>query len=242
MLVLSHMRSYSSLLCHILGSHPEINGYAEMHQSYRGRIDLLRLNARVYRSLDGELDGRFVLDKILHNFYTVADSVLERPAVYPIFLVRDPTDSVASIVEMGKRIPSVPWYSDPLLATDYYESRLGQLVRSAESLEKDFFFLRAEQLIRESRPTLDTIRCFLGLGSRLEESYSLFKHTGRQGSGDDSPTLLQGRIVRDAQPAAPAVEEHLLLRARSAYDDCCRELEAAGLPTEICDRHGSPPG
>ena len=24
--VISHMRSYSSLLCHILGSHPEISG------------------------------------------------------------------------------------------------------------------------------------------------------------------------------------------------------------------------
>src|SRR5213075_544290 len=26
--VVSHMRSFSSLLCHILGSHPEISGYA----------------------------------------------------------------------------------------------------------------------------------------------------------------------------------------------------------------------
>jgi hypothetical protein len=31
-LVLSHMRSFSSMLCHVLGSHEEIAGYAEMHQ------------------------------------------------------------------------------------------------------------------------------------------------------------------------------------------------------------------
>jgi hypothetical protein len=233
------MRSYSSLLCHILGSHPEINGYAEMHQSYRGRIDLLRLNARVYRSLDGGLDGRFVLDKILHNFYSVADSMLERTSVYPIFLIRDPADSLASIIEMGKRIPSVAWYSDPRQVTDYYETRLRELVRSAESLDRSVFFLRAEQLIRESRPTLDSLRCFLGLGSPLEESYSLFKNTGRQGWGDDSRTILQGRIVRVARPAAPAIEDGLLLRARSAYDECCRELEGAGLSAEACDRPSS---
>ena len=29
------MRSYWALLCHILGSHPEIAGYAEMHLAYR---------------------------------------------------------------------------------------------------------------------------------------------------------------------------------------------------------------
>jgi hypothetical protein len=235
-LVLSHMRSYSSLFCHILGSHPEVDGYAEMHQSYRGRVDLLRLNARVYRSLDGELAGRFVLDKLLHNSYGVSGAVLERPTVYPIFLVRDPADSLASIIEMGKRIPSVAWYSDAGLVTDYYEGRLRHLVRSAETLEKSFFFLRAEQLIGDTRLSLDSIGCFLGLGSRLAESYSLFKNTGRQGWGDDSNTILQGRIVRDSQQRIPAVEERFLLRARTAYDDCCRVLEGTGVcPTPCLD-------
>jgi hypothetical protein len=40
--VLGHMRSYSSLLCHILGSHPQIDGYCETHIKYRTRFDLLR--------------------------------------------------------------------------------------------------------------------------------------------------------------------------------------------------------
>jgi hypothetical protein len=29
----SHMRSFSSLLCHVLGSHREIDGYAETHDA-----------------------------------------------------------------------------------------------------------------------------------------------------------------------------------------------------------------
>ena len=32
--LLSHMRAFTSLLGHILGSNPEINGYYEMHLSY----------------------------------------------------------------------------------------------------------------------------------------------------------------------------------------------------------------
>ena len=51
--VLGHMRSYSSLLCHILGSHPQINGYCETHVKYRSRFDLLRLRSRVVK-LTGE--------------------------------------------------------------------------------------------------------------------------------------------------------------------------------------------
>lgn len=77
-LVLSHMRSYSSLLCHILGSHPQIAGYAEMHQGSRGRLDLLRLRARACRSLGGKLDGEFVLDKVLHNEYSISDSIINQ--------------------------------------------------------------------------------------------------------------------------------------------------------------------
>ncbi|QQZ27263.1 hypothetical protein HMY34_16720 [Thiothrix subterranea] len=38
--LLSHMRAYSSLLGHIIGSQPRINGYYEMHQSYLSDADL----------------------------------------------------------------------------------------------------------------------------------------------------------------------------------------------------------
>ena len=40
--LLSHMRAYTSLAGHILGSHPEINGYYEMHISYENPVALDR--------------------------------------------------------------------------------------------------------------------------------------------------------------------------------------------------------
>ena len=41
--LLSHMRSYSSLMSHLLGSSPQIDGYGEMHLRYRTRLSLLAL-------------------------------------------------------------------------------------------------------------------------------------------------------------------------------------------------------
>jgi hypothetical protein len=227
-LVLSHMRSYSSLLCHILGSHPQIAGYAEMHQSYRNRLDLRRLRVRVFRSLGGVLDGRFVLDKILHNEYTVSDSVLNHPAVHPIFLVRRPGPSLTSIVEMGRRLPDVGWYSDRVAVTNYYESCLEELTRLAGSVDRSFLFIRAEDVVDDTARAFQLLCSFLGLEQPLEESYSLFKHTGESGWGDDSTTIREGVIVRDRGADVIDFEDVLLSRARLAYSHCCRTLGNGG--------------
>ena len=68
--VLGHMRSYSSLLCHILGSHPQVDGYCETHIKYRTWLDLLRLRSRVVQLTGEPLRGRYILDKVLHNTLT----------------------------------------------------------------------------------------------------------------------------------------------------------------------------
>ena len=98
--VLGHMRSYSSLLCHILGSHPQIDGYCETHVKYRTRFDLLRLRSRVVKLTGEPLSGRYVLDKVLHN-YPLASSILRSPNTLSIVLVRRPVPTVQSIVNMG---------------------------------------------------------------------------------------------------------------------------------------------
>lgn len=224
------MRSYSSLICHILGSHEDVAGYAEMHQRYANRLDLMRLRMRVFRSLEGELRGRFVLDKILHNEYTVSESIINHDAVYPIFLLRKPEDVVASIVEMGKRIRG-EWYSDPRAVVHYYVTRLDELARLARQIRTRFLFLKAENLIATPESTLLLVAAFLDLAEPLQDSYSLFKHTGEPGWGDDSNAILQGRIVRDRVPLeAIPLDRRLLTPARRAYEESCRILEGATTP------------
>ena len=58
--LLSHMRAYSSLIGHILGSHPHINGYYEMHLSYSGMADLDE-QLRLYRQSESLKPGSIYL-------------------------------------------------------------------------------------------------------------------------------------------------------------------------------------
>src|SRR5215469_2188157 len=107
--VLGHMRSYSSLLCHILGSHRQIDGYCETHIKYRTRWDLWRLRSRVVRLTGEPLHGRYVLDKMLHN-YPLAASILRSRYTRWIVLLRRPLPTVQSIVNMGLRYSDIAWY------------------------------------------------------------------------------------------------------------------------------------
>jgi hypothetical protein len=229
-LVLSHMRSYSSLLCHILGSHPEIAGYAEMHLAYRSSLDLLRARARVARSLDGALPGRYVLDKILHDEYAVAASVLERADVYPVVLLRRPLRSIGSILRMGRDLPGVPWYSDPAQVTDYYVRRVEGLVRLTRAAASPYLFLGAEELVDEPQTSLTRIARYLNLETPLRDRYSIFPRTGEIGSGDSSPAIMAGRILPDSGPAAePPLGVEQRDRATRVYRECRALLERGGV-------------
>jgi hypothetical protein len=69
--LLSHMRAYTSLAGHILGSHPRINGYYEMHISYE---DAAALDRQLAVFLEGDAlkpGSRYLFDKLLHNNYTL---------------------------------------------------------------------------------------------------------------------------------------------------------------------------
>jgi hypothetical protein len=223
-LVLGHMRSYSSLLCHILGSHPEIAGYAEMHLTYRNVLDLLRLRARVFRSLGCALSGRFVLDKVLHDEYVVAPSILRRQDVHAIVVVRRPAESIQSVLAMGKRIPSVAWYSDVDAAVDYYVRRLRSLA-TVRQHASHCLFVRAEDIVEETSRALAQVTQFLGLEQGLTDEYEIFPHTGDQGWGDDSAAIRAGRVVRPAKRGdGDAPPQTTLAAAIRSYEECCAAL------------------
>ena len=67
--LLSHIRAFSSLIGHILGSHAEINGYYEMHISYLKHRDLNQ-QEKLYKEQESLKAGsHFLFDKLLHNAY-----------------------------------------------------------------------------------------------------------------------------------------------------------------------------
>lgn len=224
--VLSHMRSFSSLLSHILGSNGEISGYSEMHRPYRDPLDLLQLRVKIYESMPDHLPKRYVLDKILHNKYRVADSVLLQDSLKLVFLVRRPLDTIKSIMYMGSRLFDIAWCRDPEKATQYYIGRLLALKDIAERTESSGLFIRSEDVTARTQEVLFSLTDFLGLRRPLSQEYMIFENTGKPVFGDPSTSIMSGTVLRrdGAKYRDLVVPDGYLSKACAAYDLCCEAL------------------
>jgi hypothetical protein len=229
--VMSHMRSFSSLLCHILGSHPEVSGYAEARQPYWGRVDLDRLARRV-RELTGEaVLHRYVLDKILHNDTPIAPSILDRPDVKCVFLLRNAEDTITSNLNMMHAFGHTGRYIEPQNSLDYYTARLRQLEAYSAQLGSKALFIESERLIDDTDAVLEGLTRWLALGEKLKADYKTFPLTGTPGFGDPSSSIKTGSVVksvderhRDYVPLQ--IPEDVMRRGREAYA-ACREALAS---------------
>jgi hypothetical protein len=227
--VLGHMRSYSSLLCHILGSHPQVSGYCETHIKYRTRWDLVRLCSRVVKLTGEPLRGRYVLDKVLHN-YPLAPSILRSPATVSIVLLRRPVPTLQSIINMGLHYSEIAWYRDLDTVVRYYEERVAALARIASRLRGRVMFVEAEALLSRPEEVLGRAAGFLELSEPLRADYRRFAHTGERGFGDPSEVISLGHIdkapreLRTVVALTPAVIE----RVEAAYASCAAALRDCG--------------
>ena len=236
------MRSYSSVLSHVLGSHPQIDGYCETHLRYRFSFDLLRLMWRVRRLTGEPLRGRYLLDKILHN-YPVTTAILENPHTRGIFLLRQPVDVVQSIVHMGRHLDLNEQNSNVANATNYYVERLSQLTRLAHVFGKRAAFVESEALMSRTDETLTFLQHFLSLDSPLERRYRSFSKTGQPGYGDPSELIHSGEISRrDRERPDYSIPSALLAEAVAAHSEClsacrmnCVPVSAVGQGEESQD-------
>ena len=240
--LLGHMRSYSSVLSHILGSHPKISGYCETHTKYRTWFDLWKLRRRV-RKLTGErLTGDYVLDKVLHD-YPMARSILRSSNTRAIVLIRRPRETIRSIIEMGLSHSPVAWHRDFDLVARYYETRLAGLLRLAEALRGRVVFLEAEALLTNTRAVLDQLGVFLELQSPLPTEYRRFAHTGERGYGDPSKAIVTGRIALLPRERRTAVSlpRPLTSRLQIAHDFWCAAIRQTcpSISVEGCATHSA---
>lgn len=232
LLLLSHMRSYSSLLAHILGSHPEIWGHSERLQTYEGGRDLLKWRCEEYRAGSGG-SYRYLVDKILHNGYGVSDSLLARADVRTVIFVREPKATLSSIVRLGRRLSAeASDYLDFEWVHGYYARRLDRLVHYARVVGERALFFDASALVRDTDPLLTGLGDWLGLTSPLRRTYTVFPDTGAPMKGDPSDSLKSGSVLPETPhredvefPAelVDSAEEHHL-RCRQELLDRCRGL------------------
>ncbi len=219
LLVLSHMRSRSTVLSHILGSNEEICGYSELHTPYVHYTDIIKMKINLYYDLRCDLRGKYLLDKLLHNRLHISKEVFGSNTVKVILLLREPESTIKSIVDLG-RISKVKWFKDKQKALEYYCSRLLHLKKYAKMFEGEYFFLESGHLVEDSDRVLGELTEWLNLKAPLVNSYKKFKNTGKPRYGDYSENIHAGRLIKTQKQKDIDIPAEMLKIAESSYKDC----------------------
>ncbi len=221
--LLSHMRSYSSLLSHILGSHGNIAGYSEMHLSYKKRSDLLTLRYRVYISNNREPIKDYIFDKILHN-HSISNNILNDRNTKALFMLREPEATLKSILKMSKNLNNPNRISDINKIGKYYLRRLEQLEELAKRTNGTAIYLDAEKIVNDTDFALGYLTDWLQLKTTLSSEYKIFSKTGKPGFGDPSDNIKQGKIIKNREPADVTIPTDILQSANEGYIKCRESL------------------
>ena len=221
LLLLAHTRSGSTLLHHLLSSHPEILGCGERKTTYVSPrdLELLRVSAHARR---GQLlrRYRYVTDQINHNVFLASDVLLNHPQVRTVFLIREPVSSIASMVHW----PGGNGLITTDIAITYYLDRLSALAGYAQRIQDRTraFFLTYDDLIANTQSMLLSLDTFLGLHSALTERYQTFGFTGTR--GDPSTNIQSGRVLQIRPQHRVALDTVELARLEEGYRNCQRSL------------------
>lgn len=226
--LLSHMRALTSLAGHILGSHPQINGYYEMHLGYEDAA-ALEQQLDVYRAGDVlKPNSRYLFDKLLHNDYVLKPEQLGGADIKILVALAEPEHTIKSIVYLFRQKPDPDLYASPVEAAKYYVERVQALADFCQTPPRRYFYFDAELWQRAPAQLLPKLAGWLELDSPLSERYETFSHTGKAGKGDSSPRIHGGRIdTSRADYSHIALPEDSLRAAQAAYLDC-RERMIAG--------------
>ncbi len=218
--LLSHMRAYTSLFGHILGSNPQICGYYEMHIGYHSWKSLVRQKLLYFRDDPVKSGARYMFDKVLHNDHDTNLKVLDLPRCRVIFALREPQAVVPSILKLYAEVDPTHEFNDEAFATNYYIGRLEELGRLAGAMRRPYYYLDAESLKQDADHCLPRLSSWLGLSTPLSPSYELQRNSLKERYGDSSERMSAGQITKD----------------RSNYDSYAADPEGMARATETYAR------
>lgn len=219
------MRAYTSLAGHILGSHPQIDGYYEMHLSYEAPAALDRQLDAFLADHAFKPGSRYLFDKLLHNDYVLRPERLGLADIKILLALAEPEHTIQSIVHLFAQKEIDDLYASPPEAANYYIARVNALAEFSRTAAWPYCYFDAELWQRAPEKLLPKLSAWLELDSPLTEQYQVFSHTGKTGKGDSSPRIRSGRIdpsrIDYAHIAIPA---EALREAQAAYQACRRQL------------------
>lgn len=190
--IISHMRSGSTLLSHILNSHPKIYGIGETGLSYRSEADLDLMKCRVswyFRKI--YIPEDYVFDKLLHNRLLINQNLLNNENISCIFLVRSPEDTLISLSKLFPQRNLDKLYQ-------YYMERLAMMENDLKTIKNpaNILIITYDQIINQSHQAFDSFQKFFQTQEPFSETYNLTRWTGKKYIGDSSENIKAGRILR----------------------------------------------
>jgi hypothetical protein len=228
--LLSHMRACTSLAGHILGSHPQINGYYEMHLGYDDASALDRQWAAYRHDEVLKPGSRYLFDKLLHNDYALKPERLGRADIKVLVALAEPAHTIKSIVHLFRQKPDPDLYASPVQAAKYYVERVRALAGFCRTTDWPYCYFDAELLVRAPETLLPRLTAWLELDSPLSERYEVFSHTGKARRGDTSERVRSGRIDRvRSDYSAVVIPDAVLGAAQAAYRECREEMIAGAV-------------
>ena len=212
------MRAFSSLIGHILGSHPDINGYYEMHISYQENKNLLE-QLNVYTQHETlKLGSQFLFDKLLHNEYELELKHLELSQPKILITLRSPEQTIKSIVNLFQQKEVQGRYADPAEATAYYIDRVQKLAKFCLKNSRTYYYFDAELIQIDTQNLLKRLTHWLQLSTPLDQQYQLFSKTGKARAGDSSSSIKSGMVIKRANDySSVQVSGNLLKNTEIAY-------------------------
>jgi hypothetical protein len=219
------MRAYTSLAGHILGSHPQIDGYYEMHLGYEDACALDRQLEAFLQDHALKPGSRYLFDKLLHNDYALKPERLGLADIKLLVSLAQPEHTLKSIVNLFRQKPDPDLYASPVEAAKYYVERLQAIADFCRTTDRPYFYFDAELLQRAPERLLPKLTAWLELDSPLSERYEVFSQTGRARRGDTSERVSSGRIDRTRSDYSEvAIAADVLAAAREAYRECREKI------------------
>ena len=222
--LLSHMRAYTTLAGHILGSHPRINGYFEMHISYED-ASALDKQLEVFRQYETlKENSHYLFDKLLQNDDRLKPGLPEHVDIRILVTLLEPERTIKSIVALFQKKDPADLYASPVGAANYYIERVNWLADFCRSVNRPYYYYDGELFQMAPSMLLCKLTDWLELDTPLSERYQLFSQTGKAGRGDTSRVIRSGKIEKTRVDYSHIqIPEDVLGRAREVY----RESRAA---------------
>jgi hypothetical protein len=239
------MRSYSTLLAHILGSHDQISGYAESNLSYRGPLDLFKLRCVTCMHGNFKKDCVYVMDKIIGNSVEISDAIRANRDINFLFLIRRPAETLKSIINILRleakkegRFPDDDSLAETAVGRyGLHLNSLSENARRFERLGRQPVWLEAERIVEDTATVLRQLENYLQLRSKLDQSYSVFSYTGTHFKGDVSTYIRSGSIQRERDSYAEIeLPPSCVERAELEFERCRDVLKETCVPLERSTR------